>query len=164
MNVPIPPYRKPKTAKKTPIFSFTGDDGKQYRLTLQQKLFCEKYCEFSASSIDAIVAAGYAVTNEKGVLNRNLAYSMATENLTKPAIMAYINTLLSQYGLTDENVDKQLLFLVNQDVDFNSKKGAIDIYYKKKGSYAPEKKELDVSSKLNEALSRLAAVLPKSGE
>lgn len=90
---------------------------------------------------DAVIEAGYNVSNTRGVPDRRLAHSISAENLQKPALLAYINTILGRYGLLDDHVDKQLASVINQYADLSAKTRGIDIYYKKKGSYAPEKHE-----------------------
>lgn len=130
------PKKKPITKKKgSKKFTYTADDGKEYTLTEQQKKFCEKYCEYGCSGIDAIYGAGYKAKDKK------VAKSMASEYLTKPNIFNYITTLYDEYGLNDENVAKEHLFLINQKADLTNKAKGLDMYYKKKGSY-PNKIDL----------------------
>lgn len=131
------------------------------RLTLKQKLFCQYYIESFGNGTKAVIKAGYNTTKKNGVSDRNLAKSIASENLTKPDIWAYIKNLLEKSGLSDENVAIQHLFLINQNTDLSVKARAIDIYYKRYGKYAPDK--LDVSSqKLEEALDYMAQIVPKA--
>jgi phage terminase small subunit len=156
----IPPKHPPKKVTRLKVFRFTGDDGIKHSLTLQQKLFCENFCSLSMNGIDALIAAGYAVENKKGGINYNLARTMARENLLKPSISAYVTKLLDKYGLNDDNLDKQLKGVVNQWGDLNAKVRAIDIAFKKRGSYAPEKVEHNVSEEVRKALDRLAKILP----
>lgn len=118
---------------KTRFFKFTGLDGIEYTLTLKEKLFCEYYLKFKGSGIDAIYEAGYKPKNAR------VAASMAYENLIKPDISAYITLKLEEFGFNDDSVTKQHLYLINQFGDLNAKKGAIDMFYKLKGKYAPEK-------------------------
>jgi phage terminase small subunit len=112
----------------------------------------------------AVVEAGYNCTNKSGGINWNLAHVIASENLKKPTIYRYIDILLEKYGLSDDYVDKQLLGVINQWSDLSAKVRAIDILYKKRGSYAPEKHENDISDKLASALERMAKILPAAGE
>lgn len=124
------------------LIKFTGLDGKDYQINLKQKLFCDKYLSSKGDSISAVEGAGYKVSD-----NKRLASSIASENLTKPNICAYLNLKLKESGLDDEFVDKQLLFLVNQYSDLRVKLSAIDTYYKLKGRYAPKK--LDIKEEKN---------------
>ncbi len=151
--------REPKKAFKPRNFSFTGLDGKKYTLTPQQKEFAEYFCEFSMNGTQAIIKSGYNVFGKKGAINYSLAAVLSSENLRKPNICAYIDTLLDKYGLTDDHVDKQLLFVINQHSDIGAKIRAIDVYYKKKGSYAAEKVEHSLDKKLEEFLDNTAKKL-----
>lgn len=119
---------------------FTGLDGKTYKLSLKQQMFCLAYLEEKGCGVEAIIKAGYEVRykDDKGeyipnAYNRKLAAVMAYELLKKPHITSFINTKLEEYGFTDENVDKQSLFLINQYADLKVKKSAIDSYNKLKG-------------------------------
>lgn len=108
-------------------------DGKTYKMTILQKLFCDHYLEFKGDGVNAVFKAGYNVKNAKE------ASAISWENLQKPNLIAYINHSLEEAGFNDDNVYKQHLFLVNQHADFPSKAKAIDMFYKLKGNYAPEK-------------------------
>lgn len=120
------------------LIRFIGLDKKNYQLNFKQKLFCDHYLRSKGDSISAVEAAGYKVNG-----NRKLASSIASENLTKPNICAYLNLKLKENGLDDEFIDKQLLFLVNQYSDLRVKLSAIDTYYKLRGKYAPNKVDIN---------------------
>ena len=143
---PMP--HEPKKVTRAKVFSFVGVDKKRYDLTLQQKLFCERFCEFSMNGIDAIIEAGYNVTGKNGNTDYKAAAHLSHENLLKPNINAYITVLFERYGLNDDKVDKQLLALINQNAELSSKARGLDMYYKKTSGYAPEKHELGVSAEL----------------
>ncbi len=130
------------------IFKFKGLDGKNYKLTLKEKKFCEAYLEFSGNGVEAVFQAGYKAKN--GLVAKSIAY----ENLTKPHIFAYVDFKLDEYGFNDENVKKQHLFIVNQMADLSAKNKALDMYYKLKGQYAPEERKLSGSISLTEALKK----------
>lgn len=140
------------------FFKFKGLNNKDYSLTLQQKLFCELYLEYFGNGVEAIIGAGYDVNfkNSKGKdtgnPNRRLAAAIASENLTKPNIIAYIDLKLEEYGFSDDNVKKQHLFNLNQFADLTAKNKAIDMFYKLKGKYAAEKVEHDVSNNLRDLI------------
>lgn len=129
-------------------FSYTSPlDGKTYTLTLKERLFCDAYLDFKGDGVQAIFEAGYDVKNAK------VAAAMAWENLRKPNLMAYINSKLEEAGFNDDEAYKQHLFLLNQHSDLKSKAKAIDMYYRLKGTYAPEKKvnlnlEVDVTPEI----------------
>lgn len=60
------------------------------------------------------------------------AAESACRLLLYPHVLNRINELLDERGLNDQNVDKQLLFLITQHKDFQSKLGAIKEYNKLK--------------------------------
>jgi hypothetical protein len=126
-------------------------DGKTYTMSLKEQAFCEYYLEFSGNGVQAIFEAGYKVHDPK------VAAVMAHENLRKPNLMAYIDTLLEKYGFSDENVEKQHLFVLNQFADLQAKNKAIEMFYKLRGSYAPEKKVtavVNLTDLINQKLGR----------
>ena len=145
-----PPRKKVLISR---FFKFTGDDGVEYSLTKRQKLFVDHYLINNTNGVDAIIAAGYDVSYKdkkgkpNGGFNRKLAAVLSYENLTKPHICAYITIKLDQYGFNDKNVEKQHLFLVNQNADLANKRGALDMYYKLKGKYAPIETETKTTIK-----------------
>ena len=160
-NLVKPPPHEPKKVTRAKVFTFKGADGVQYSLTLQQKLFCELFCDLSMNGAKAIVEAGYSVTNKYGVINWKLAVVMARENLLKPSMAAYVTILLDRYGLTDDNLDKQAMGVANQWGDLSAKVRAIDVLYKKRGLYAPDKHTVTLDAEITAALDRFAATLPK---
>lgn len=136
------PRKMPKLRDGEPLYWFIGLDGKRYEITHKQKLFAEKYLEFYGNRVEAVLQAGYDCSNQSGGFNVNTARAIASENLQKPIIFSYINMLMESYGFTDDNVEKQHLFLINQFDDSSAKAKGIDMFYKLKGKYAPEKKEV----------------------
>lgn len=118
------------------LFTFTGTDGIEYSLTLKEKAFCEAYLDHRGNGVKAAIKAGYKVKN------RLVAAAIATENLSKPHIFQYVALKLEEYGFTDAGVEKQHLFLLNQHADLKSKAKAVDMFYKRRGAYAPTKLEV----------------------
>lgn len=106
------------------------------KLTDKQRAFCEAYCNYGCSGIDAIYAAGYKVKS------RNTAYSMASEYLRKPEILAYIQNIYQDFNFSDEAVMHEHWFLIRQHFDLSNKARAIDMYYKKKGMYKSDPQEV----------------------
>lgn len=149
----------PKKTPKSKVFRFTGLDSKKYSLTLQQKLFAEYYCDLSMNGTEAVIKAGYNVKGKKGYINYELAAVISSENLRKPNVCAYINILFHSIGLTEKVVDMELSYIVRQRAELGPKVRAIDIYYKKKGKYAPEKIEHSLDQKLEEFLDQQSAKL-----
>ena len=132
-------------------------DGKTYKMTMKEKAFCEEYVSMYGNGVEAIIEAGYDVWKKdkdgnKLYPNRKLAAVMAYENLSKPHICSYVDSLLEEHGFNDDNVSKQHLFLLNQHSDYKSKAKAVDMFYQLKGKYAPVKStsvnlNLDVEAK-----------------
>lgn len=130
-------------------FKFTGLDGVEYELSMKQKLFAEAYLSFKGNSVDAIISAGYDVRkkDDKGnpinnVYNRKLASVLASQNLGKLNICAYMRTLYERYGFSDEAVEREHLFLINQNEDLKTKARAIDMFYDLKAKYPAKKLDL----------------------
>ena len=130
---------KPKSVSKLRFFTYTKDDD-EYTMTEKEKAFCDAYLKFGAKGVDAVYAAGYDPKNAR------VAAAIASENLTKPNIFNYINMKYEEYGFNDDDVLKEHLFLIKQDGDLSSKAKGVDMYYKKKGKYAPEKVEHTITA------------------
>lgn len=138
---------KAKRKGTTKQFTFTGLDDKEYTLTEKQKLFCEAYIDPFASGADAVIAAGYDVyKGKKKIEDRNMARVIASENLLKLNICAYLSVLLEDADLTDEGVDRQMYYIISQFKDLNAKNRAISEYNKIRGRHAPEKHEHKIES------------------
>jgi len=137
--------KKKETENKKGFFKFSGLDKKNYRLTFQEKRFCELYLEWEGNGTEA-------AWESFKCKNKKVAATVASEYLRKPNVFAYIDLKLDEYGYNDENVRKQHLFVLNQMADLHAKNKAIDMYYKQKGLYAPEKKELSGSISLTKLL------------
>lgn len=127
--------------EKSKLFAFTDLNNTSYRLTEKEKKFCEVYTQFGISGADAVYQAGYKPER------LDTAYSIASENLRKPKILAYIRSLYKEFKFTDEDVFREHLYLIRQHHDLSSKARAIDMYYKKKGAYNPEKHEVTTNGK-----------------
>lgn len=141
-------------------FSFKATDGKQYRLTSKQKHWCDIYLEKGANFTIASLEA-YKVTNKhlckipwkllsdkekrRRIATENTASHIGAENLRKLPIKNYIDKILSDEGYTDEVVRLEHFKNIKQDKNLPAKNQAIDMYYKKKGAYAPEKSESQVT-------------------
>ncbi len=121
---------------------------KKAKLTIKQKMFCKYYLETHGNGTEAVLRAGYKVGDKDGKPNRTTAKSIASENLTKPYIKEHINELLEVKGFNDESVKMQHLSLITQSENLSVKARAIDIYYKVKGNYAPERFKVDNVAKI----------------
>lgn len=94
------------------------------KLTMRQEKFCKLFAsdkEFfgngSTSYMEAYPDASYAS-----------ARTNASRLLTNANILQRINDLLENAVLNDEFVDKQLAFIITQNVELNTKLGAIKEY------------------------------------
>ena len=130
-------------------YKFTGLDGEEYMLSFKQKLFSEGYLKHKGNGVDAVIYAGYDVRKKDregqpidNVFNRKLASVIASQNLTKLNVTAYIQTLYERYGFTDEAVEREHLFLINQHADLKTKAKAIDMFYALKAKYPAKKLDL----------------------
>lgn len=114
-------------AKKKEVAVLNGK-ALELDLNLKQALFCELYAsseEFFGNGVQSYIQ----VYKPKQVGNwYNSARATASEILTRPNVLQYINHILEMRGLNDAFVDKQLEFLVTQHADFKSKLGAIHEY------------------------------------
>ena len=108
------------------------------QLSKKEKIFCEIYAQFGVTGIEAVYLAGYKPNN------KNTAYSIASENLRKPKISAYIKHLYRDYKFTDEDIMNEHLYLIRQSHDLTAKARGIDMYYKKNGYYS--QKNVEASS------------------
>lgn len=111
-------------------------------LNEKQKLFCKHYVskEFFGSGVEAYAEAyGLDLAVQK---DYNNAKVNASKLLTNPNILSCINDELTEAGLNDNFVDKQLLFAITQNADLSSKVKAISEYNKLK-SRIIEKSKVD---------------------
>lgn len=105
----------------------------EYNINLQMEMFCQYYTsptEFFGNGVQSYAAAYNIDLTQPGAYKSCLA--SASNALTNRNILRRIDSLLQEGGLTDQFVDKQLLFLITQNADFNPKLGAIREYNKMK--------------------------------
>lgn len=122
--------KKPKT-KKAPKKKEVKIEKNPLKkaLTLKQQRFCELYTggiEFFGNGTASYIKA-YNISKMMAKRYEG-AKANASRLLGKIEILAYINHLLEKQGLNDQNVDKQLLFLLNQFQDWGHKFKAIHEY------------------------------------
>lgn len=125
----------PKTTRKTPL---TGETEINQILTEQEELFCQYYV-LNLNRIEAALKA-YDIDRTKKYW-RHTASSIAWENLLKPHINRRVRELIDKYHLNDEAVDSELSFIIQQNADLPTKKGAIDVYNRLKGRYEEDNKQ-----------------------
>ncbi len=156
-------------------FKFKALDGKLYKLTGQQKAWCDVFLEDGTNATISALEA-YKVTNKhlckirwglltekekrKRVVAENTAAQIGRDNLRIPKIKRYINKVLSDAGYTDEVVRLEHFKNIKQDENLSAKNQAIDMYYKTVGKYAPEKIEHGVNEKLEKFLEKQNKRLP----
>lgn len=102
-------------------------------LTRRQELFCQLYAtdkEFFGNGVQAYLEI-YDIDRSKPNWYQT-ACSCTSQLLSNSKVCNRINDLLSEFGLNDQYVDKQLLFLINQHEDKGSKLWAIREYNKLK--------------------------------
>lgn len=100
------------------------------KLTEKQNMFCKLYVskEYFGCGVEAYGEAfGIDISKISGY---NTAKANASKLLTNAYILSRINEELTDAGLNDNFVDKQLLFAITQNADINSKVKAIGEYNK----------------------------------
>ncbi len=115
---------KPKS-KQTPM--------EKYKLNIQQEMFCQYYSspsEYFGNGVQSYIQAYDIDVTMKGAYAS--AKSSASQLLTSSNICKRIESLLTELGMNDMFVDKQLTFLISQHGDFGTKLGAIREYNKLK--------------------------------
>ena len=114
------------------------------KLNPKQELFCKLYAtdrDYFGNGTQAYIEAYDIDITHKGAYAG--AGVCASKLLVNANILAHINELL-EVQLNDENADRQLAFLMEQDADFNTKLGAIREYNKLKSRI---ENKLDLTSK-----------------
>lgn len=105
----------------------------QFGINLQQETFCQYYTsqsEFFGNGVQSYMQAyDMDITSQNAY---QVAKTSASRLLNDVHICKRINSLLEEGGLNDVNVDKQLMFLINQYDDKNIKLGALREYNKLK--------------------------------
>lgn len=102
---------------------------KKKKLTPKQELFCKLFAtnrEYFGNGTQAYAKAYNIDLSQRG--KKSIAKASASRLLTFDYISEYINKQLDLGGLNDERVDKELLFLIEQNVNYNVKLGAIKEY------------------------------------
>lgn len=100
-------------------------------LNLRQERFCQLYAtdrQFFGNGVETYIEV-YELNKAKPNWYKTACQS-ASRLLSNVKVCERINELLEEGGLNDQFVDKQLLFLITQHADFNSKSKAISEYNK----------------------------------
>jgi len=117
-------------------------------LNLKQEEFCQLYAgsdkELFGNGVQTYLEV-YGFEDDRN--GKKISYETAMVNasrlLSNAKIIKRINDLLETGGFTDENVDKQHLFLINQYADKKVKLGAISEYNKLKARIT---RKLDITT------------------
>lgn len=130
---------------------------KREELNERQERFCQLYAtdrEFFGNGVETYLEV-YDIDKSKPNWYKT-ACSAASQLLSNIKVFSRINEILEQQGLNNQNIDKQLLFLVNQHSDFHSKLGAIKEFNALKQRIT-EKKELTFKNQTDEELAKEVA-------
>ncbi len=123
-------------------------------LTIKQRRFVRAYVQ-SGNGTEAALAA-YHTTDP------STAHAIATENLQKPAIQEAVTELLDEGGLSNEKLAElhaHYLALYRSDDPQEKALGlrALDMAYKLKGAYAPERHRIETQPMISTEQLELAA-------
>lgn len=119
------------------------------KLTKKQELFCKLFAtnrEYFGNGTQAYAKAYNIDLSQRGKLG--IAKASASRLLTYDYISDYINKLMDIGGLNDKRVDKELLFLIEQNANFNVKLGAIKEYNSLRKRII-QRKEVNLKSEVN---------------
>lgn len=129
------------------------------KLNYKQELFCRYYIETCGNKTKSALLA-FSITNRELALamiegeklsdaQKTLATAgyfvgsvMGSEYFEKPHIKQRIEELIETEYFTDGITKREHVKILLQDKDLSTKKGAIEMYYKLKGKFAPEKQEV----------------------
>jgi hypothetical protein len=114
---------------KVPIITCNG---KYYRLNPRQEMFCREY----------VATCNAKESYEKSYGPKKYSDVAAYKMLSRPYIQIRIQQILQATGFDDLAVAAQHLKLITQDNSLPVKHKAIDMFYKLRGLYAPEKREV----------------------
>jgi len=119
------------------------------KLNERQEMFCQLYINGDKELFGNGVRS-YLEVYEPDKSKPNwykTACSATSRLLSNVKVMDRIRELLENGGFNEENIEKQHLFLVNQHTDLGVKMRAISDYYKLKGKYSPDKKDITLIKK-----------------
>ena len=115
-------------------------------LNSQQEKFCQTYIssdkEFFGNWVQSYIEAYNTDTTEKNWYKS--ATQSASRLLTNVKVINRINELLEEWWLNDQNIDKQLSFLITQFDDKNTKLSAIKEYNRLKARIIEKGNEVNI--------------------
>lgn len=130
------------------------------KLPYKQELFCRYYIETCGNKVKSALLA-FDITNrdlalgmmdgmkyaDEDLRNAQLAYitgsTMGCEYTEKLSVKERIEELIEKEYFTDGVVKREHTKMILQEKDLSTKKGAVEMYYKLKGKFAPEKTEVN---------------------
>lgn len=120
-------------------------ESEEIDLNEQQKEFCRLYVskDFFGNGVQSYIEA-YTIDETKPNWYAT-ACVCASKLLSIAKVGEHINSLLVSQGLSDEFVDKQILFLITQHAELGTKLGAIREYNKLKGRIV---EKIDLNAKV----------------
>lgn len=141
-------------------------------LTIKQLAFVELYFYYSynplhggSASVDSVIEAGYDSYHKDkdgkstSNINYQLARSICTENLSKPAVRTYYSNLTSTLKLTDQSADRALSSLIEQEEDKKVKLGALKHYNEMNNRIKKDQAEQEALRGSVEAINKLAETM-----
>ena len=133
----------------TPNNRFKGLDGKTYKITPKEQIFCEVWLETVNKTISALEA--YEIKNkllckirwselgERDKIKRRKAEATAVvigiNKLRNVRIKAYLDMRLADAGWVGKEVWKEHYKNIRQEKNLSAKNTAIDMFYKAGGKY-----------------------------
>lgn len=131
----------------------------------KRELFCQLYAtnrEFFGNGTQAYIEAyDIDITSRKGAYAA--ARASASDLLTNANILKRIDELLELGPLNDQNVDRQLGFLIEQNADYSNKMAAIREYNALK-TRVTKKIEGKLTGDLNVALVEMIGASPNDSQ
>lgn len=129
-------------------------------LTLKQEEFCTMYTNPDREVYGNGVLCYLEVFGKDKIppMSYKVAAVLATRELKKVNIIKRINALLETGGFTEENVDKQHLFLINQHADLKTKLGAVKEFNELKGRIIKKAANLNLNLNADEITPELEMI------
>lgn len=132
--------------QKKPITKITKGWKTEQWLNREQEAFCQLYVssdrEFFGNGVQSYIEAYWPDKTQKNWYKT--ATQSASRLLTNVKVINRINELLEEWGLNDQNVDKQLSFLITQFDDKWSKLAAIKEYNRLKARVIEKQQDINI--------------------
>lgn len=117
-------------------------------LNVQQKMFCDLYMskEYFGSGVHAYAKAygkDLTIGNQY-----NAAKVEACKLLKHHKVKEYMKSLLNDMGFNDDNVNRHLLFVIEQNAELSPKVQGMKLYYQLKDQISPDN-QVNITMNLN---------------